>query len=332
MADRPFRIAVLRCDTHAYWYGPQAFACDPLRLQQHNYVCHHYFTDVYSPSAWTIPHVDGFELACCWDYEREKAERYAATFPGDARAVDTPEAATEGVDAAFIADCNDEGADHLALARPFLERGLPVFVDKPFARTLADAQELVRLSREHDTPLMSASLLGFSAPMTQFRLRFAELARVSLIVAKGVGPGLAAIIHGVALAQGLYDRALNDDPAGAAESVEALGDLELEVMKVRYADGREALILNMSIDHFPRSCTFYASAYGKGGAIHSGPCGDFEFMTGGEVILRMFGEMIETRRPPVPYDALLEKIAIVEAGRVAQAEHRKVQIGEVWSR
>ena len=50
------------------------------------------------------------------------------------------------VDLVFIADCNGDGSDHLQLARPGLEKGVATFVDKPMARTLADARELVELA------------------------------------------------------------------------------------------------------------------------------------------------------------------------------------------
>ncbi|MFC1606609.1 Gfo/Idh/MocA family protein [Candidatus Latescibacterota bacterium] len=47
------------------------------------------------------------------------------------------------------------------LAQPALEQGKPVFINRPFAGTIADAQEIVRLAKAHDAPLMSASSLEF---------------------------------------------------------------------------------------------------------------------------------------------------------------------------
>ncbi len=325
-----YKLAVLRCDTHAYWYGALYQRPEPLLFRQHNHVCHHYFTDIYDPTKWTVPFVNGFQIARCWDYERDRAERFATTFGGTGTVCETVAEATEGVDAAFIADCNDDGSDHLKLARPFLEKRIPLFIDKPFAGTLADAQAIVKLAVEYETPLYSASLLSWIPAMKQFRRRFEEIDPVGLVVAKGVGAGLAGIIHGVALAQGLMNRVHKAKPSRAAVWVECMGELPLEILRVHYADGREALILNTSVDVFPRSCAFYAAAYSKVGALHSGPFSDFEFMAGGERILKRFRKMLRTSRPPVPYDALLEKIAIVEAGRLAQSEHRRVEIGEVW--
>ncbi|MBN1293783.1 MAG: Gfo/Idh/MocA family oxidoreductase [Candidatus Latescibacteria bacterium] len=47
------------------------------------------------------------------------------------------------------------------LAQPALEMGKPVFINRPFTATIADAQETVRLAQAYDTPLMSASSLEF---------------------------------------------------------------------------------------------------------------------------------------------------------------------------
>ena len=47
------------------------------------------------------------------------------------------------------------------LAQPALEAGKPVFINRPFTSTIADAEEAVRLARTHDAPLMCASSLEF---------------------------------------------------------------------------------------------------------------------------------------------------------------------------
>lgn len=51
------------------------------------------------------------------------------------------------------------GADHTEPARYFLERGIPVFVDKPIALTLRDAKSLFRLAEKTGTPLATYGIV-----------------------------------------------------------------------------------------------------------------------------------------------------------------------------
>jgi len=46
-------------------------------------------------------------------------------------------------------------------AQPALESGKAVFINRPFAATIADSEEIIRLARAYDAPVMSASSLEF---------------------------------------------------------------------------------------------------------------------------------------------------------------------------
>lgn len=59
------------------------------------------------------------------------------------------------VDAIMVTSRN--GALHLGYARPFVERGLPAFVDKPIANDAAEALTLVTLAKQSGSPLMGGS-------------------------------------------------------------------------------------------------------------------------------------------------------------------------------
>jgi len=54
------------------------------------------------------------------------------------------------------------GKEHLAKARPFLEAGMPVYIDKPFTCSVADALEIKRLAEEHGAPVFSSSSLRYA--------------------------------------------------------------------------------------------------------------------------------------------------------------------------
>lgn len=55
-----------------------------------------------------------------------------------------------------------DGSVHLARALPFLERGMPTYVDKPFACSLDDARTLVKTAETKHVPLMSSSSLRYA--------------------------------------------------------------------------------------------------------------------------------------------------------------------------
>lgn len=50
-----------------------------------------------------------------------------------------------------------DGKFHASFARPFIEAGLPAFVDKPFTRDWQEAQALVELARSKNVPLVGGS-------------------------------------------------------------------------------------------------------------------------------------------------------------------------------
>jgi predicted dehydrogenase len=52
---------------------------------------------------------------------------------------------------------------HLDCARPFLEAGLPVFVEKPLAPSLAEVDELLALAAAKDVPIMCGFVERFNA-------------------------------------------------------------------------------------------------------------------------------------------------------------------------
>ena len=348
---KKIRLGLIRCDTHGYYYGAMFEECDPLLLQKNNYVVHHYFSNIYDPKLLTMPRVEGFELVKVYDYEPERAQKFSQTFLSKPKVCETVEEMTEEIDAVFIADCDGGGGDHLKLATPFLEKGIPTFVDKPFASTLKDAQAMVRMAVEKGTPLFSASILSFVPAADQFKQRFAEImdaywpvpfsrppTHIGLGVVKGVGGAfsqelmgrevaggleerLAYVIHGIALGINLFGKGI--------DWVEAMGTLPLEYLHLHLKSGVEVLILNTSIDIFPESCSFYASAYSKYGANHSPPIGDPEFLGGAERIIRLFKRMIQTGKPPVAYDDILEHIAVVEAAQEAQRKGKRVYLEDV---
>jgi len=93
---------------------------------------------------------------------------YAATVAGyGVELVDAPEDLIGKIDAVMVEF--QSGIVHLEYARPFLEAGLPVFVDKPFTCSVADARALAELAEANDVPLFSSSSLRYALEIQQLK-------------------------------------------------------------------------------------------------------------------------------------------------------------------
>jgi len=346
------KLGFVRADTHAYYFGAMMNKFDPLKMQKYNYVCHLYATSIYSPEDVTFPHIDGFEITHVYDKNLKEAEKFSEVF------MDKPKVCKEltdmigEVDAVFVADCDGCGIDHLEFSKPFLEKGITTYVDKPFALTLKDAQEIVRLSKKNNALLFNASILSYVPAAACFKRRFDELKTtyypiaakvpgdaVGLGIVKGVGGAFSQELAGRAVAGGLEDRmayivhgfslALNLYGTDV-EYVESMGSLPLEYVHMHLKGGREVVIMNTSTDIFPETCSFFASAYGKFGAIHSDHIGDPEFIGGGLEIIRQFKTIIDSGRQLIATEEFIRPIALIEAASVAHYERKRIKISDIW--
>ncbi len=98
--------------------------------------------------------------------------------------VDEPADLVGKVDAAIVS--TRDGARHLEHARPLLDAGLPVLVDKPLAASVEHADTLLESARENDALLVSCSALRFVPEMAE--LTAAEPARGPLRHVHVIGP------------------------------------------------------------------------------------------------------------------------------------------------
>ena len=115
---------------------------------------------------------DGIQMEYAWDYSMDRARSYATQY-AIPHVVGAVEEMVGKVDAVLIGGgrrmptkdgiWGEEPDDHLRLSRPFLETGTPVLIDKPFADTLGDAIEMIRLARSNHTPLMSCSAMRYAS-------------------------------------------------------------------------------------------------------------------------------------------------------------------------
>lgn len=336
MADK-IRVGLIRCDMHGAYFGALMAQHNPLKLErpgdpqrQKHYSwqsggAHFYFYTHYAaPEQMTVEFVEGFELVKVWDEHRDAAENLAEVWEGNVQVCDHFEQISDGVDLVFIADCNGDGSDHLELATPGLEKGVPTFVDKPLAYDTAGARAIIALAQKHRAPLASISILRALPAAARFARRLDEVGGVEFGSIQGGGTQMAGHIHAASLALHLF--------GDGVEEVRCMGEMELQTVHLSYGERadrpRRGVALNCDVG-VPWHCAFYASAYGPGGVAHSPSLSDFDFPFGAAEILKTVREMIKTGQSPAINRDMFAGVAITEAARLAQREGRAVRIEEM---
>ena len=213
------------------------------------------------------------------------------------------------VDAVIIA--RDDYENHFQMARPFLEAGLPVFVDKPLSLDLSELRALKPYLEKGQ--LMSCSGMRYSRELDEARADLASYGRLKLIRGAIVlswekyGVHLLEAILAITPAHPVSVRML---PAEHASAV------------VRLDDG--VLIQIDALDECARS--FHLELFG------TQRTGAFDITDNFSMFRRMlweFAEAIRTGRPAIPPDRTLEIMRVLIAGRKARDEQREVLLNDV---
>lgn len=235
--------------------------------------------------------------------EQAQIDRYMTTLSDEGVAVvQRPEELLGRVDGVLV-ESNDGGL-HREQALPFLEAGLPVFVDKPFATSVADAQAMLDAARRKGVPIMSASSLRYAQEVRQFQAQAATNGATlgaqtySPASLHPRNPGLFHYgVHGVEMLYALMG-------TGCA-SVRCMFQEGAEVVVGTWTDGRLGLV---------RGTRQGTGAYGFTAFCEKGVVAtpvDARFIYR-ELVQQIVG-MFTTKTMPIPADELLEVVAFQEA-------------------
>ncbi len=156
---------------------------------------------------------------------------------------------TGQVDAVILA--RDDAEFHREMAEPFIEAGIPIFIDKPLVITQAD---LHWFEEQHEAGkfIMSCSSMRYANECRIVKQELASLGRLELVTAVGKKDWLK---YGVHMVEAMF-ATLNDPPVA---TVQHLGEKGKDVVHIVFENGLPATIhLFMDI-----SGTFQLTFFGQ---------------------------------------------------------------------
>jgi Oxidoreductase family, NAD-binding Rossmann fold len=229
--------------------------------------------------------------------------------------VSRPEEVIGHVDAVVIA--TDDGDDHVRRARPFIEAGLPVFIDKPMATNIDDLRQFLAWHDEGKI-MLSTSGMRYAPEMRLTNEQWAHLGDLRWITSFTCKTWERYGIHALEAVEPLLGPGFI--------SAQALSDAGGDVMHLTHRSGVHVTIGALH------------DAYGSFGAVHL-------YGTKGQLAINLtdtysafrsqlvtFIDMLRTGARPLPFEETVELMAVIIAGRLSRAEHgRAVTMAEVMS-
>ncbi|MCM8759904.1 MAG: Gfo/Idh/MocA family oxidoreductase [Candidatus Omnitrophica bacterium] len=243
-----------------------------------------------------------------WTHDKKFSEFVAKTCFIE-NIMNSPEEAVGKVDAVIIT--TDIASQHIILAKPFIEKNIPVFIDKPLTDNEKDLKEFYRWHME-GRPFMSCSSVRYAKEIDPCEIMNAgRLLFISGIMSKTWER------YGVHAVEGLYTIA-----GGNIKSVQNLGEYDINLVLVEFWSGLRALlqvIYNSNIfgryDIFGEKKTLTIETR------------DYFHMFKRQ--LEKFLDFVRTGKLPFQFSQTIEIIKVVIAGIKSRNEKRKVFLEEI---
>ena len=156
--------------------------------------------------------------------------------------VDSPEALLVEVDVVLVESL--EGSKHLDRARPFIEAGKSLFIDKPFTDSIDDARAIIELAAKHGAKLMTGSSLRYALEVQELHAKVDEVGPVVSAVAYSPSKPLNDVpalvnygVHGVETLYGVM--------GGGCQKLSCVDYGALQTVTGQWADGRTGVMLGV---------------------------------------------------------------------------------------
>lgn len=257
--------------------------------------------------------IPGVRVTHVWCDDPKDAERVArASFVP--HIVARPEDVIGHVDAVVIP--TDKGWEHATRCRPFVEAGLPIFVDKPLADNEIDLRQFAAWDRSGHA-ILSTSALRYCREIRALGPRLGELGHLRLITSTTPKSWERYGIHAI---EAIYPFL----PPGGWEWVANTGSPEANIVHAHHADGVDVVIA--AIDDL-YAAMGHVSLYGTAGVLSAKLADRFAAF---KDQLEAFVRFLRTGERPFPFAETLELMKLVIAGiRSREQGGRKVALAEI---
>jgi len=218
------------------------------------------------------------------------------------------------VDAVVIP--TDIGSEHLERARPFIEAGLAVFIDKPLTDRPDHLRKFIAWQAA-GKPLCSTSCMRYAREFVELREQIAsEIGQPRLIA---ITMAKSWERYGIHALEAVYPLL----PPGGWRSVANTGDVRANVVHIRHAVGVEVVIA--CIDDL--NAFAHVHVWGTAGTA-SARFADTFFAFKQQLLA--FVQYLRTGEPAVPFNQTVELMQLLMAGAASRSEHgRPIAIKEL---
>ena len=227
--------------------------------------------------------------------------------------VDRPEDVIGHVDAVIIA--TDIGREHVARAQPFIDAGLPVFIDKPLTDNAADLQ-IFKAWVAAGKPILSSSSMRYTKEFLPYRLSTRELGDLRFV---SITTPKSWETYGIHALEAMYP-ILGPGFVSARNT----GTAERNIVHLKHRAGVDVIVVAS------------ADMYGSFGCLQlCGTAGKVQLASGDTFFsfkaqLEAFIGYLRTGVPPFPFSETVELMQLVIAGiRSREEGGREVLLSEI---
>ena len=240
----------------------------------------------------------GFKVTKCWDVKAKRAREVADLY--GLEAVKSLSDMT-GIDAVMVLS-RDQNR-HLPYARPFLKRGMPAFIDKTTAGSLAQARSIYSLAKKHKAPVFSASAVRFAREVEDAVKVMKTMKKVRYI--RACGPG-ELIFYGQHVFDAIYALV-----GRGAQKVQNVGTDKVSILRIDFKGGLLVEATVSQVGHLPFTFTVADEK-----SCHTFTITDHVYFYWN--MIKAFVNMVKTGKPPFDPRETLE---IIDGMYKAQASH-----------